>query len=410
MSLQTELSGLQAAQSNIDTIGNNVANVNTVGFKSFSTQLSDQFSNSLSDAMGGPVPGDGVSLTGLSQLFSEGALQQTGNPLDVAVNGSGFFQINTSSGIAYTRDGSFQVSNDGYLVTADGSQVMGFTASGSSGALSPIQINTGSIPAAATSSLTMNVNLPTSDNAINTSATPFSISNASSYDESTTTTVYDSLGTGLTLTTYFTRVSGSGSPDNWATHYELSSPTGSFVASGAGPTLSFNSSGQLTSGSGSTGAITGLSDGAAALDITLNFKDSTLSSSEFGVASIDNNGDAGGQFSGIAIQANGEVVGQYTNGSTEVFGTIALANFSNLEGLQPLSQNNWQATTESGAPSIGTPTNTGFGSLESGSLEGSNVDLSSQLVDLIVAQQAYQANVEGIQTDQQDVERLLTIQ
>ena len=410
MSLQTELSGLQAAQSNIDTIGNNVANVNTVGFKSFSTQLSDQFSNSLSDAMGGPVPGDGVSLTGLSQLFSEGALQQTGNPLDVAVNGSGFFQINTSSGIAYTRDGSFQVSNDGYLVTADGSQVMGFATSGSSGALSPIQINTGSIAAAATSSLTMNVNLPTSDNAINTSATPFSISNASSYDESTTTTVYDSLGTGLTLTTYFTRVSGSASPDDWATHYELSSPTGGFVASGAGPTLSFNSSGQLTSGSGSTGTITGLSDGAAALDITLNFKDSTLSSSGFGVASIDNNGNAGGQFSGIALQANGEVVGQYTNGSTEVFGTIALANFSNLEGLQPLSQNNWQATTESGSPSIGTPTNTGFGALESGSLEGSNVDLSSQLVDLIVAQQAYQANVEGIQTDQQDVQRLLTIQ
>lgn len=136
MSLQTELSGLQAAQSNIDTIGNNVANVNTVGFKSFSTQLSDQFSNSLSDAMGGPVPGDGVSLTGLSQLFSEGALQQTGNPLDVAVNGSGFYQVLTSSGIAYTRDGSFQISNNGFLVAADGSKVQGFPTSGSSGALS----------------------------------------------------------------------------------------------------------------------------------------------------------------------------------------------------------------------------------------------------------------------------------
>jgi flagellar hook protein FlgE len=410
MALQTELSGLQAAQSNIDTIGNNVANVNTVGFKSFSTQLSDQFSNSLSDAMGGPVPGDGVSLTGLSQLFTEGALQQTGNPLDVAVNGSGFFQVDTSSGLAYTRDGSFEVSNDGYLVTADGSKVMGFPTSGGSGALSAIQINTGSLPAAATSAVTLNVNLPTSDNAINTSATPFSIANASSYNESTTTTVYDSLGEGLTLTTYFTRASGSGTPDNWQTHYQVTDPSGNFVASGAGPTLSFNSSGQLTSGSGSTGAISGLADGAAPLNISLNFAGTTLSSSDFGVASITNNGNAGGQFSGIAIQANGQVIGQYTNGSTQVFGTIALANFSNLEGLQPLSQNNWQATTESGPPAVGTPSNTGFGALQSGSLEGSNVDLSSQLVDLIVAQQAYQANVEGIQTDQQDVQRLLTIQ
>ncbi len=410
MSLQTELSGLQAAQSNIDTIGNNVANVNTVGFKSFSTQLSDQFSNSLSDAMGGPVPGDGVSLTGLSQLFSEGALQQTGNPLDVAVNGSGFYQVLTSSGIAYTRDGSFQISNNGFLVAADGSKVQGFPTSGSSGALSSIQIDTGSVPAAATSALTFNVNLPTADNAINTVTTPFSLANANSYNESTTTTVYDSLGEGLTITSYFTRVSGSGTPDKWATHYQVTDPTGKFVASGAGPTLSFNSSGQLTAGSGSIGPIGGLTDGAAALNITLNFKGTTLSSSGFGVASITNNGNSGGQFSGIAIQADGQVIGQYTNGSTEVFGTIALANFSNLEGLQPLSQNNWQATTESGPPSVGTPTNTGFGALESGSLEGSNVDLSSQLVDLIVAQQAYQANVEGIQTDQQDVQRLLTIQ
>jgi flagellar hook protein FlgE len=410
MSLQTELSGLQAAQSNIDTIGNNVANVNTVGFKSFSTQLSDQFSNSLSDAMGGPVPGDGVSLTGLSQLFTEGALQQTGNPLDVAVNGSGFFQVDTSSGVAYTRDGSFQISNDGYLVTADGSNVMGFPTSGGSGALSAIQINTGSIPATATSSLAVDVNVPTSDNAIDTSGSPFSVTNPNSYNESTTTTVYDSLGEGLTLTTYFTRVSGSGTPDNWQTNYQVTDPSGNFVASGAGPTLTFNSSGQLTAGSGSIGPITGLADGAAPLNITLNFKGTTLSSSGFGVASVTNNGNGGGQFSGVAIQANGQVIGQYTNGSTEVFGTIALANFSNLQGLQPLSQNNWLATTESGPPAIGTPTNTGFGALQSGSLEGSNVDLSSQLVDLIVAQQAYQANVEGIQTDQQDVERLLTVQ
>jgi flagellar hook protein FlgE len=142
----------------------------------------------------------------------------------------------------------------------------------------------------------------------------------------------------------------------------------------------------------------------------MNFTGSTLSSSDFGVAAVTNDGNAGGQFGGVTINANGEVIGQYTNGTTQSFGTIALANFQNLQGLQPISQNNWLATPESGTPAISTPQSAGLGSLESGSLEGSNVDLSSQLVDLIVAQQAYQANVQGINVDQQDVQRLLTIQ
>ncbi|HEY5208125.1 MAG TPA: flagellar hook protein FlgE [Stellaceae bacterium] len=410
MSLQTELSGLQAAQSNINTIGNNVANVNTVGFKGFTTQLADQFSSSLSDAMGGPVPGDGVAVSGLAQLFTEGQLQQTGNPLDVAVNGSGFFQVQTDTGTAYTRDGSFQINNQGFLTTADDSKVQGFAASGTSGQLGSIQINTGSVPADATSQLTFNVNLPSTDPAIDTTTTPFSISNAASYNESTTTTAYDSMGEGLTLTTYFSRASGSGTPNKWDTHFQVTDPTGKFVTSGAGPTLSFNSSGQLTSGGGGIGPISGMADGATPLNITMDFTGSTLSNSGFGVASVTNNGNAGGQFSGVAINADGQVVGQYTNGNTKNFGTIALANFSNLQGLTPLSQNNWQATTESGPAAISTPTAAGLGALQSGSLEGANVDLSSQLVNLIVAQQAYQANVQGINIDQQDVQRLLTIQ
>jgi flagellar hook protein FlgE len=408
MSLQTELSGLQAAQSNIDTIGNNVANVNTVGFKGFSTQLADQFSSSLSNAIGGPVPGDGVAVSGLAQLFTEGNLDQTGDPLNVAVNGSGFFQLATSTGTAYTRDGSFQISNSGYLTAADGSQVLGFPSSGSSGTVSPIQIDIGSVTADPTTKLTLNVNLPTADNAINTVTTPFSTTNASSYNESTTTTVYNTLGQGLTLTSYFTRVSGAGSPNNWNTNYQLTDSSGSVVASGAGPTLSFNSSGQLTSGSGTITA-TPL-DGAAPLNIAVNFTGTTLSSSNFGVAAITNDGNSGGQFSGVTINANGQVVGQYSNGASKTFGTIALANFQNLQGLQPISQNNWLATPESGPPAVATPQSAGLGSLQSGALEGSNVNLSSQLVNLIVAQQAYQANVQGINIDQQDVQRLLTIQ
>jgi flagellar hook protein FlgE len=279
----------------------------------------------------------------------------------------------------------------------------------SAGQPQPIQITSASIPASATSQLTLAVNLPSTDAAINTTTTPFSTSNARSYDESTTTSVYDSLGTNLSLTTYFTRVSGSGSPDHWQTHYALTNAAGTVIASGAGPNLAFSSSGQLTSGSG-TIAVSSLPDGAAPLNIALNFTGSSLSNLPFGVTSVSNNGNGGGTFTGIQIAANGQVTGQYSNGGTRIFGTIALANFANPQGLLPMTGNLWAASNTSGQATTGAPGTASLGQLEAGSLEGSNVDLSTQLVHLIVAQQAYQANVQGINVDQQDMQRLLTIQ
>jgi flagellar hook protein FlgE len=181
------------------------------------------------------------------------------------------------------------------------------------------------------------------------------------------------------------------------------------IASGSGPTLTFSSAGTLTSGSG-TISISGLSDGAAPLDFTLNYTGSSLSNVAFGVNSLDNNGNGGGQYTGIEIGANGQVSGQYSNGATKVFGTIALANFANPQGLIATSDNLWLPSVSSGLPTPGNPGSAGLGQLESGTVEGSNVDLSSQLVNLIVAQQAYQANVQGINVEQQDIQRLLTIQ
>jgi flagellar hook protein FlgE len=261
----------------------------------------------------------------------------------------------------------------------------------------------------ATSSLMLDGNLLSTDQQINTTTNPFSISKATSYDESTTTTVYDSLGTPSTLTTYFTQVSGSGSPPEWQTHWGLTSSSGAVIASGSGATLTFNSSGALTAGSGTINFASPPS-GAAPLAIAQNFTGTTLSNLPFGVASIKNNGDGGGEFSGLELSANGNVLAQYTNGSTQLMGTIALANFVNPQGLQAVPGNNWTATAASGAAVTNAPGTAGLGTLESGALEGSNVDLSTQLVNLIVAQQAYQANVQGINVDQQDVQRLLTLQ
>ena len=291
----------------------------------------------------------------------------------------------------------------GYAPAASG------TAGNITGSLQPIQINQANIAPAATSTLTLGVNLPASDGPIDTNTNPFSISNPASYNESTTTAVYDSLGANQSLTTFFTQVSGSGSPDQWQTHWELTGPSGAFVASGAGPTLTFDSSGQLQSGS-DTITVNNLPDGAAPLNITENFTGSSLSGLPFGVNSINANGSGGGSLTGIQIAANGVVSGQYSNGGTMVFGTIALANFTNPQGLVPMSGNVWAASTASGTAVTGAPGTAALGQLEAGALEGSNVDLSTQLVNLIVAQQAYQANVQSINTEQQNFQRLLTIQ
>jgi flagellar hook protein FlgE len=410
MSLSTELSGVHAAQTDIDTVGNNISNVNTTGFKDSDPQFSSLYGSALATA-----PGQGVLTQSLAQSFTEGSISLTGKPLDVAINGNGFFQLQNSSGIVYSRDGSFNVDNKGHLVNAAGAMVMGFSApaSGSggstSGSLQPIQINEANIAPVATSTLTIGVNLPASDGAVDTTANPFSITNPKSYNESTTTTVYDSLGTARTLTTFFTQASGSGTPNQWQTHYELTDSNNNLVASGIGPTIVFNSSGQFVSGTG-TITIPTLPNGAAPLNITEAFTGSSLSGLAFGVNSVSNNGSGGGELTGVQIANNGVVSGQYSDGETKVFGTIALANFINPQGLAPMTGNVWAATLASGQPATGAPGTAALGQLESGALEGSNVDLSTQLVNLIVAQQAYQANVQSINIEQQNFQRLLTIQ
>jgi flagellar hook protein FlgE len=406
MSLATELSGVNAAQTYIDTVGNNVANVNTTGFKTSTPDFSDLYASASQS-----TPGEGVTTNSLAQSFAQGTISQTGNSLDVAISGNGFFQLQAGSGnFVYSRDGAFQLNSSGNLVNASGAKVLGYSATASgAGALQPIKINSGSIPASATSTLSINLNLPSSVTPIDTTTTPFNISNADSYNESTTTAVYDSLGTNNTLTTYYTEVSGSGSPPQWQTNWGLTNSSGTLIASGAGPTLAFNSSGKLTSGSGSISVAT-LPDGAAPLAIALNYTGSSLSDLAFAVNSVQNNGSGAGQFTALSIGSNGQVSGQYSNGSTRVLGTIALANFANPQGLLQITGNAWQASPTSGPAISGTPGTGTLGQLQGGALEGSNVDLTGQLVDLIVAQQAYQANTEGINVDQQDFQKLISIQ
>lgn len=418
MSLNTELMGINAAQSSIDTIGNNIANMNTEGFKGSTMEFADLIGTSLEGTSGNTLtPGQGVVASNLSQLFTEGTISQTGNPLDLAINGQGFFQMQTDQGIEYTRAGSFQVNTNGYLVDPSGNKLMGYTTAGSGaalGAVGDLQVSRSTLPATATTSLGLNVTVPTTDAPIS-SGTAFNPSSASTYDESTATTVYDSVGTGYTLSSYFTRVSGSGTPDKWQVNWQLTTSNGTAIASGTGPRLTFNNAGALTgatSGAGTTVSVptAKLPDGASPLNIAYNFTGTTLSSQTFGVNSIANNGNNAGTFTGVQISSTGQIIGQYSNGQTKAFGTIALANFENPQGLTPMTGTFWQSTLASGPALLGAPNTQGLGTLQSGALEGSNVDLSTQLVSLIVAQQAFQANAQAISYEQQNIQHLLNIQ
>jgi flagellar hook protein FlgE len=415
MSLLTSLSGVQAAQADINTIGNNIANVNTAGFKESNAQFHDVYTGARNVSAGSTQPGLGVNTAGLPQSFAEGTLQQTGNGLDLAISGNGFFQVQTGSGISYSRDGQFHLDSNGNLINNSGARVMGFppgasTSTATASALQPIQVSTTTLPATPTSSAAISVNLPSSDTPIDSTVTPFDPTNRASYNESTSFSVVDSLGVSRTLKTYFTEQPGaSGANSQWQTNYQLTNTDGSVAAAGAGPTLSFDTSGRFVSGNG-TLTISSLPNGAAALNIAEDFTGSSLSNLAFGVSALNVNGTSAGQFSGVTIAATGDVIGQYDNGATQNFGSIALANFANPQGLTPLSNNLWDASPSSGAALIGAPSTGGLGLLEPGVVEGSNVDISTQLVELIAAQQAYQANVQGINIEQQDVQRLLTIQ
>ncbi|MGH6976816.1 MAG: flagellar hook-basal body complex protein, partial [Stellaceae bacterium] len=189
MSLNTELMGINAAQTSIDTIGNNIANMNTEGFKGSKMEFADLIGTSLEGTSGNTLtPGQGVVASNLSQLFTEGTISQTGNPLDLAINGQGFFQMQTDQGIEYTRAGSFQVDTNGFVVDPAGNKLMGYTTAGSGsalGAVGDLQVSRSTLPATASSTLGLNVTLPTTDTAISAAFNP---SSASTYDESTATT------------------------------------------------------------------------------------------------------------------------------------------------------------------------------------------------------------------------------
>ena len=404
MSFQQGLSGLNAQAKNLDVIGNNIANVSTVGFKSSRTEFADVYANSLYGT-GAVTPGIGTQIADVSQQFSQGNVSKTSNPLDIAINGSGFFVLDDAGSPVYSRNGQFQLDNEGYIVNNTGQRLVGINPNGTTG---PIQIDTGNNPPNPTSMVDIGLNL---DSRETTPATAFTFGPpVDGYNSTTAMSVYDSLGNPHTVTLYFRTTS----PLNWEVYGTVTNTAGTTTALAPAPigTLTFNNDGTLNTSTATALNIpaAALGTGAAAIASTLTLADSTQFGSTFGIYSIYQDGYTTGQLAGLAIDEDGTINGRYTNGQTQDLGQIALTNFANPQGLLPIGNNLWVETTASGqAITPQAPGSPGIGIVQSGAVEESNVDLTAELVNLIVAQRLYQANAQTIRAQDQILQTLVNL-
>ncbi len=407
MGYQQGLSGLAAASNDLDVIGNNIANADTVGFKESTAEFADVYANTLATSVNTQI-GLGAALANVQQDFSQGTINTTGQALDVAINGNGFFQMSNNGSLTYSRNGVFQLNSSGYITDSEGNELMGYAAN-SNGVINtaqtvPLQVPTTNIAPLATTSVTAQVNLDAQSTA--PTVTPFDPTNSNSYSYSTSIAGYDSLGGTQTINLYYVQTA-TGSAEVYAVNNGTTTDLG---------TMAFNSSGQLSgttlppvppATTGVATATTGTfslnitpTDGAAAQTVAINVNGTTQYGSANGVNNLTANGYASGTLTNFTISADGTITGNYSNKQTMALGQIVVANFNNPNGLVNLGGNQFQATSVSGVAQVSTPGSTNHGTLTGGAVEESNVDLTNQLVDLITAQRNYQANAQTIKTQQ----------
>ena len=406
MPFRTALSGLNAASADLRVTGNNIANSGTVGFKESRAQFADVFALSYGGISQTAI-GSGVRLSAVTQQFGQGNIDFTGNNLDLALNGQGFFVLNDSGTQVYTRAGAFQVNRDGYVVNSEGQRLQVFPPQDTigdqfnTGLVTDLQLSTSEAPPRATSEVDARLNLSASATAIDPAATPFDKMDPGTFHNSTSVTVYDSLGQAHTATLYFVkRPPVPGDPGiPWESYLTIN---GQDVPSG-GPTASqelrFGPDGLLVDPTApiSFGEFTP-ENGADPLNIEFDLTNATQYGAAFNVTSLRQDGFTTGRLSGVDIDPTGVVFARFTNGQAMSLGKVALANFSNPQGLQQLGDNTWGATFGAGDRILGQADTGNFGLIQSGGLEASNVDIAQQLVNLITAQRNFQANAQVIST------------
>ena len=507
MSFQQGLSGLNGAAKSLDVIGNNIANASTVGFKGSTTQFADVYANALNGA-GGVTPGIGVKVAAISQQFTQGNIEASGNPLDIAINGAGFFRIEQAGMVQYSRNGQFQLDKQGFIVNAQGAKLTGYGL-GANGQLAagspvPLQIDTADQPPKVTSKVEIELQL-------DSRSTPptvldFDPADPRTYNKQVPMTVYDTLGNPHTMSTYYVKspsesgawnvyiakdgteigaldATGASQADPasvtaraaWTTASaavpqvpaDVAAAAGAYataaanaVATKAGNLASADNLAEVRAAAAAAAAVPGAtplqidaaiakalkmepksfgtlkfdtngalslagSTGGGKLDIALPVVPSTgaeailplqinfAGTTQYGTATSEKrlfqDGYKPGSLQRFTTGADGTILGQYSNGQTKALGQVVLANFSNPNGLEPLGNNAWAESTNSGLPLIGTAGTNGMGVLQSGATEASSVDLTAELVNMITAQRVYQANAQTIKTQDSVLQTLVNL-
>lgn len=404
MSFNIALTGLNAATQDLAVTSNNLANVATTGFKSSRAEFADIYASTQTGVSSTAV-GNGVSVSEVAQQFTQGNVSTTGNNLDLAINGNGFFTLSNNGALSYSRDGQFQLDKTGQVVNAQGLALQAYAplANGgfNTGGLSNLSLTTNQSLPQATSTAGITANLAA--NAVPPANTPFSPADPQSYTSTTSLTVYDSLGAAHTASLYFSKTA---TPNNWTVQTYVDGN-----AVGTAQPLNYSNSGQLTTPANGLVALPAYTPatGAAPMNMTFNFSNTQQTGSTFGVTAVQQNGFTTGTLTGINIDSTGIVQASFTNGRSVNLGQVAMANFANPQGLQQLGNQSWSATTASGAVVKGVAGGANFGSVTSGALEQSNVDTTKSLVDMIQAQRDFQANAQMITTNNQITQTVINI-
>ncbi|WP_322994685.1 flagellar hook protein FlgE [Castellaniella sp.] len=412
------LSGLNAASQNLDVIGNNIANSGTVGFKAGSATFADVYANSR--------VGLGVQVASVNQRFTTGVVSTTGNQFDMAIDGAnGLFVVKMPGAeTLYTRNGQFFADKNNLIVNAQGQQLMGYGVDDSdplnpkpTTELKGLTVPVGNIAPKATSDLKNTLNLDATAAPIDETANPFPDTSTppqilpGSFSNMTPITVYDSLGNSHQVQQYTVKRDPASSVNNWDVYFVIDGDTTAIESH----SLKFDDAGRLDPTTATfnleyTFPTTVPPAVAAAedLDINVSFSGSTQFAGGFSQNFIQD-GYASGEYASMSIATDGSVVANYTNGAKKTMGYVALANFNNLQGLQPVGGNAWAETASSGQPVMGQPGSNGMATLKGQAVEESNVDMSQELVNMIIAQRTYQANAQTIKTQDQIMQTLISM-
>lgn len=403
MSFSQGLSGLNAASQALDVVGNNIANSQTVGFKSGSIAFADVFA--------GSQIGMGVQVAGVNQNFSDGVLGMGNSALDMGIQGDGFFRLEGEGGkVFYSRNGQFKTDENGFIINNQGMYLTGYQATGTppaiqqGAAIEPIQIPSGNMPPRASDAGKINGNLDSGTEAIDQTQYPFDPEDNNSYNSVSQVDAYDSLGNKHTINVYYVKTDDN----EWKAYsMDTTSPAGN--PAWQETDLQFDPSGQLVTAPARLNVQGEGYNGADALNFDLDLAGMTQQASDTSMKSPSTTGYAPGQMNGYTIGDNGEVVASYSNGQRQTVGQILLSNFTNPGGLSSEGNNCWSETPSSGQPTTGISGTGNLGKLYGNRLEASNVDLSQEMVNMIVFQRNYQSNSQTIRTQSELLQTLVNI-